>query len=145
MTNNFQKFTIVQFCIFMPRLEASRPRLVRRSVCLSVGLQNKFCYEVAFKTRFAFKTSFAMKLASKQGLLSKQVLLWSWLQNKVCFHERDISPKHKQTSKQKQQQFLFIYSYPLSNRGAMARDSGAEVPGIHDDVVLVQLVLIHSG
>ena len=63
----------------MPRLEASRPRLVGLSVCRSVGrsvgLQNKFCYEVAFKTRFAFKTSFAMKLASKQGLLSKQVLL----------------------------------------------------------------------
>ena len=98
----------------MPRLEASRPRLVRRSVGLSVGLQNKFCYEVAFKTRFAL-------------------------------NERDISPKQKQTSKQKQQQFLFIYSYPLSNRGDMARDSGAEVPGIHDDVVLVQLVLIHSG
>ena len=143
--------------IFMPRLEASRPRLVGRSVGLSVGLQNKFCYEVAFKTRFAFKTSFAMKLASKQGLLSKQVLLWSCLQNKVCFHERDISPKHKQTSKQKQflfisskhkrnvsgfklpskqKQFLLIYSYPLSNRGGMARISSAAVLGIHDDVIL---------
>jgi hypothetical protein len=37
------------------------------------------------------------------------------------------------------------YSFPLSNRGAMAKASGAEVPGKHDDKVLVQLVLTHSG
>ena len=48
--------------VFMPRLEASRPRLVCLSVCRSVCLS-------------VFKTSFAMKLPSKQGLLSKQVLL----------------------------------------------------------------------
>jgi hypothetical protein len=41
----------------MPRLEASRPRLVGRSVGWLVGL-------------LVFKTSFAMKLPSKQGLLS---------------------------------------------------------------------------
>ena len=43
----------------------------------------------------------------------------------------------------KNKQFLFIYSYPLSNRGAMARASSAEVPGKYDDVVLIQLVLTH--
>ena len=37
------------------------------------------------------------------------------------------------------------YSFPLSNRGAMAKASCAEVPGKHDDKVLVQLVLTHSG
>mgnify|MGYP006975450894 CR=1 FL=1 len=31
--------------------------------------------------------------------------------------------------------------YPRSDRGAMAKASGAEVPGKHDDVVLIQLVL----
>ena len=41
----------------------------------------------------------------------------------------------------KNKQFLFIYSYPLSNRGVMAKASGAEVPEKHDDVVLIQLVL----
>ena len=41
----------------------------------------------------------------------------------------------------KNKQFLFIYSYPLSNRGAMAKASGAEVLVKHDDVVLIQLVL----
>jgi hypothetical protein len=52
----------------------------------SVGLQNKFCYEVAFKTRIAFnerdispkhrqKTSFAMKLPSKQGMLSMRGII----------------------------------------------------------------------
>ena len=33
--------------IFMLQLEASRPRPVCLSVCLSVGLQNKICYEGA--------------------------------------------------------------------------------------------------
>ena len=56
--------------IFKPRLEASRPRLVGWSVCWLVGLQNKICYEVAFKTKGAFKTSFALKLPSNQDLLS---------------------------------------------------------------------------
>ena len=41
----------------------------------------------------------------------------------------------------KNKQFLFIYSNPLSNRGAMARASSAEVPGKYDDLVLIQLVL----
>ena len=36
---------------------------------------------------------------------------------------------------------MFIYSYPLSNRGAIAKASGAEVLVKHDDVVLIQLVL----
>ena len=37
----------------------------------------------------------------------------------------------------KNKQFLFIYSYPLSNRGAMAKANTAEVPEKHDDVVLI--------
>ena len=41
----------------------------------------------------------------------------------------------------KNTQFLFIYSFPLSNQGAMAWTNSAEVPGKHDDVVRVQLVL----
>ena len=41
----------------------------------------------------------------------------------------------------KNKQFLFIYSYPLSNRGAMAKASCAEVLVKHDVVVLIQLVL----
>jgi hypothetical protein len=32
---------------------------------------------------------------------------------------------------------------PLSNRDVMARASSAEVPGRHDDIVLVLLVLTH--
>ena len=58
-------------------------------------------------------------------------------------NEADVSPKNKQTKllQFKNKQFLFIYSYPLSNRGAMAKANGAEVPEKHDDVVLIQLVL----
>ena len=60
-----------------------------------------------------------------------------WLiQDKV-----DVCPKNKQTNKHqtkllqfKNKQFLFIYSYPLSNRGAVAKASGAEVPQKYDDV-----------
>jgi hypothetical protein len=131
----------------MPRLEASRPRLVRlsvgRSVCRSVGLsskqvllcsclqnkvcfQNKFCYEVGFKTRFAFKTSFAMKLASKQGISARNT--------------------NKQANKNNNSFCLStVIPCRIGVPWPLARDSGAEVPGIHDDVVLVQLVLIHSG
>ena len=41
----------------------------------------------------------------------------------------------------KNKSFLFIYGYPLSNQGAMAKASGAEVPEKYDDVILIQLVL----
>ena len=41
----------------------------------------------------------------------------------------------------KNKQFLFVYSYPLLNRCAMAKASGAEVLVKHDDGVLIQLVL----
>ena len=72
-----------------------------------------------------------MKLPSKHGLLSMRV-----------FQPETQTNKHQTKLLQfKNKQFLFIYSYPLSNRGAMARNSSAEVPGKHDDVVLVQLVL----
>ena len=40
----------------------------------------------------------------------------------------------------KNKQLLFIYSYPLSNRGDMAKATGDEVPE-NIDVVLTQLVL----
>ena len=41
----------------------------------------------------------------------------------------------------KYKQFLFIYSYPLLNQGAMARANSPEVPGKHADAVFIQLVL----
>jgi hypothetical protein len=40
---------------------------------------------------------------------------------------------------------MFTTIIPLSNRGFMARASGAEEPGKHDDIVLVLLVLTHSA
>ena len=58
------------------------------------------------------------------------------------FHPETQTNKHQTKLLQfKNKQFLFIYSYPLSNRGAMAKASSAEVPEKHDDVVLIQLVL----
>ena len=58
------------------------------------------------------------------------------------FQPKTQTNKHQTKLLQfKNKQFLLIYSYPLSNRGAMARTSSAEVPGKHADVVLVQLVL----
>jgi hypothetical protein len=69
---------------------------------------------------------------------------------RFAFNERGISPKHKITNKHNNKKTKKLkenshYSFPLSNRGAMAKASGAEVPGKHDDKVLVQLVLTHSG
>ena len=62
---------------------------------------------------------------------------------KLLSRRIQLHTKKNQTKllKFKNKQFLFIYSYPLSNRGAMAKASGAEVPGKHDDVVFIQLVL----
>ena len=136
----------------MPWLEASRAhcvgqsvsRLVCRSVGLLVGLsgclQKKLARErggILLRSCLQNKA----KLPPNKGLPSKQVLLWRCLQNNVCFLWEGFSPKHKQTSTKPNCYSLKINSYPLSNRGAMARTSGAEVSGKHDDVVLVQLVL----
>ena len=70
---------------------------------------------------------------------------------RFVFIERGIRPKpKKQTIKNNNKKIKKLkenshYSFPLSNRGAMAKASCAEVPGKHDDKVLVQLVLTHSG
>ena len=50
--------------------------------------------------------------------------------------------KHRRAERQLPHPLPFtLYSYPLSNRGAMARASSADVPAKYDDVVLIQLVL----
>jgi hypothetical protein len=71
---------------------------------------------------------------------------------------RGISPKYKVTNKRKGEKItnkqrvkrkskkkILTTVIPLSNRGVMARASSAEVLGRHDDIVLVLLVLTHSG
>ena len=40
---------------------------------------------------------------------------------------RETNKRQTKLLQFKNEQFLFIYSYPLSNRGAMAKASGAEV------------------
>jgi hypothetical protein len=62
----------------------------------------------------------------------------------VIVPDMGISPKHKQTNKQtkniktKNKKKILTTVIPLLNRGAMTRAAGA-------DVVLVQLMLNHSG
>ena len=103
------------FTIFMLRLEAYRTRLVCWLVCWLVCLQNNFRCGVD----------------TMNGVL------------KTRFQPETQTNKHQTKLLQfKNKQFLLIYSYPLSNPGAMARTSSAEIPGKHADVVLVQLVLI---
>ena len=89
---------------------------------------------------------FAMKLASKQGVLSKQVLLWSCLQNKVCFQWEVISPKHGQTSKPncyslKTNSFCLSTVTPCRIGVPWPGPAVLKYQGKHDDVVLVQLEL----
>jgi hypothetical protein len=61
---------------------------------------------------------------------------------RFAFNERGISPKHKETNNEKK---ILTTVVPLLIRGAMARASGAKVPGKHDDKVLVQVVLTTIG
>jgi hypothetical protein len=70
-----------------------------------------------------------MKLPSKQRLLSK----------------RGISAQNTDKQANENNNSFCLSTVTPCHRGAMARTSSAEVPGKHDDVVLVQLVQIHSG
>ena len=94
------------FTIFMLRLEAYRTRLV----CWLVCLQNNF----------------------RCGVDTMNVVLKTRSNIYERFQPKTQTNKHQTKLLQfKNKQFLLIYSYPLSNRGAKARDfnSGAEVPG----------------
>jgi hypothetical protein len=70
-----------------------------------------------------------MKLSSKQGLLSM----------------RGISARNTDKQANKNNNSFDLSTVPPVKSGCHGQGSGAEVPGKHDDVVLVQLVLINSG
>ena len=79
-------------------------------------------------------------------MLSKQVLLWSCLQNKICFQWEGISPKHRQTSKTncyslKTNSFCLSTVTPCRIGVPWPGPAVLKYQGKHDDVVLVQLEL----
>ena len=94
----------------------------------------------------ATKMTARLTLPSKQGVLSKQVLLWSCLQNKVCFQWEGISPKHRQTSKPncyslKTNSFCLSTVTPCRIGVPWPGPAVLKYQGKHDDIVLVQLEL----
>ena len=120
MGMNFISILLALSMCFLYTHFISMPRLEGyRPRLVARKVRRHVCQSVCLKKKICYEPA----LSSKQDLLSMRGV--------------DIKPQHKQTK-----------TITKKSQGQMLQGShlsGAEVPVNHDDIVLVQLVLTHSG